>query len=128
MCYGFTIHYTPSVCNIPSVSSSSRKMASLLFACALRAGNVPKKDDWWKWGGTSSDPWVRIEAGGSSCESNYVSNTESPVWNKCCSFNCAASPCPVKFTVYDADFYGDEEIGSVEHSAESLSTGKSPKL
>ena len=30
--------------------------------------------------------------------------------------------------LYDADFYGDEEIGSVEHSAESLSTGKSPKL
>ncbi len=50
------------------------------------------------------------------------------MWDKCCSFNCAASPCTVKFTVYDADVFGHEEIGSVEHSAESLSTGKSPKL
>ena len=101
--------------------------SSLLYACALRAENVPKKDDWWK-GSTKSDPWVRISSADNSCQSTYISNTESPVWNKCCYFNCAASPCTVKFTVYDADVFGHEEIGSVEHSAESLSTGKSPKL
>ena len=36
-----------------------------------------------------------------------------------------ARACTVKFTVYDADVFGHEEIGSVEHTAESLSTGES---
>ena len=44
--------------------------SSLLYACALRAEKVPKKDDWWK-GSSKSDPWVKMEAGGSSCESRF---------------------------------------------------------
>ena len=65
----YTLRQLP--CRSIVASVFSRAMASLLYACALRAENVPKKD-WSFWKGSSkSDPWVKMEAGGSSCESRY---------------------------------------------------------